>query len=71
LKTSATINCVFDRQKDILLINTEKDHFMSNEETYTMNNNRIIEEVIPGLGHIPFISGNNEIYNLIRVFIDN
>ena len=71
LKTSASINCGFDRQKDILLVNTEKDHFMSNEETYTINNNRIIEEMIPSLGHIPFISGNNEIYNLIRVFIDN
>ena len=71
LKTSVSINCGFDRQKDIPLVNTEKDHFMSNEETYTINNNRIIEEMIPSLGHIPFISGNNEIYNLIRVFIDN
>ena len=71
LKTSVSINCGFDRQKDILLINTEQDHFMSNKETYTINDNLIKEEMIPGLGHIPFISGNNQIYNLIRIFINN
>ena len=71
LKTSASINCGFDRQKDILLINTEKDHFMNNKETYVINNNLIKEKMVPGLGHIPFISGNNEIYNLIRIFINN
>jgi len=71
LKTSVSINCGFDRQKDILLINTEQDHFMSNKETYAINDNLIKEEMIPGLGHIPFISGNNQIYNLIRIFINN
>lgn len=71
LKTTASINCGFNRQKDILLINTEKDHFMSNEETYMINNNFIKERIIPGLGHIPFISGNNEIYDLIRTFVNN
>jgi len=71
LKTSVSINCGFDKQKDILLINTEKDHLMNNKERYTINNNLVKEEIIPGLGHIPFISGNNEIYNLIRIFIDN
>ncbi len=48
----------FDRQEDILLINTEKDHFMSNKEKYMINNNFIKEEIVPGLGHIPFISGS-------------
>jgi len=71
LKTSVSINCGFDKQKDILLINTEKDHLMNNKERYTINNNLVKEEIMPGLGHIPFISGNNEIYNLIRIFIDN
>tara|TARA_B110000444_G_scaffold110705_1_gene104487 strand:+ start:163 stop:789 length:627 start_codon:yes stop_codon:yes gene_type:complete len=71
LKASISINCGFDRQEDILLINTEKDHFMSNKETYMINNSLIKEEIIPGLGHIPFISGNNEIYNLIKIFINN
>jgi esterase/lipase len=71
LKASVSINCGFDRQKDILLINTEKDDFMNNKETYTINDNLIKEEIIPGLGHIPFISGNNQIYNLIRIFINN
>jgi hypothetical protein len=44
---------------------------MSNKETYMVNNSAIKEEIIPGLGHIPFISGNNQIYNLIRIFINN
>ena len=71
LKASTNINCGFDRQEDILLINTEKDHFMSSKETYMINNNSIKEEIVPGLGHIPFISGNNEIYDLIKNFINN
>ena len=71
LKAPASINCGFDKQKDILLINTEKDHFMINKETYMINNSAIKEEIIPGLGHIPFISGNNQIYNLIKIFINN
>tara|TARA_B110000238_G_C15712721_1_gene263261 strand:- start:178 stop:510 length:333 start_codon:yes stop_codon:yes gene_type:complete len=71
LKNPASINCGFSRQKDILLINTEKDHLMGNKETYTINNNLIKEEMILGLGHIPFISGNNKIYDLIKIFIDN
>ena len=71
LKAPASINCGFDKQKDILLINTEKDHFMINKETYMINNSAIKEEIIPDLGHIPFISGNNQIYNLIKIFINN
>ena len=71
LKASTSINCGFDRQEDILLINTEKDHFMSNKEKYMINNNFIKEEIVLGLGHIPFISGNNEIYNLIKNFINS
>ena len=65
------INCGFSRQKDILLINTKEDSFMSSTEAYTINNKTIKDESISNVGHIPFISGNNQIYNLVNTFIKN
>ncbi|MBT3697921.1 MAG: alpha/beta hydrolase [Gammaproteobacteria bacterium] len=69
LKAPIAINYAFDRQKDILLINTEEDSFVSYKKVHTINNDIIKEERIPDLGHIPFMFGNDEIYTLINKFI--
>ncbi len=64
-----SIDCGFDRQKDILLINSEEDNFMSSDKIYTINDGVPEQERILGLGHIPFIFGNDKIYTLINKFI--
>jgi pimeloyl-ACP methyl ester carboxylesterase len=69
LQVPVAIDYGFDRQKDILLINTEEDSFVSCKKVNTINNGLIKDERIPDLGHIPFMFGNNEIYTLIDKFI--
>ena len=64
-------NSGFNRQRDILLINTDEDNFINSKSEYRINNKIIKNERILGLGHIPFISGNNQIYNSINKFVKN
>ena len=48
---------------NILCINTDKDQFFDKRD------NVYLEATIKDLGHIPFIHGNKQIFNLIMDFI--
>ena len=54
---------ISNKTDNILCINTDRDQFINNENCIYPTS------IINGLGHIPFIHGNKDIYKIINDFI--
>ncbi|MFL2559883.1 MAG: hypothetical protein ACJ0QT_01860 [Gammaproteobacteria bacterium] len=69
LSKSNNSKLLIETKKDVLIINGENDHFIEPISSLNKTYNNISIEIINNMGHIPFISHRDEIYNVISDFI--
>ena len=69
LSESNNSKLLMETKKDVLMINGKNDHFIEPKLPSNKIYNNISVRIIDNMGHMPFISFKNEIYNAISSFI--
>ena len=69
LSESNNSKLLMETKKDVLIINGGNDHFIEPISSSNKIYNNISVRIIDNMGHMPFISFKNEIYNAISSFI--
>ena len=69
LSESNNSKLLMETKKDVLIINGGNDHFIEPILSSNKIYNNISVEIINNMGHMPFISYKDEIYNVISDFI--
>ena len=69
LSESNNSKLLMETKKEVLMINGKNDHFIEPKLPSNKTYNNISVRIIDNMGHMPFISFKNEIYNAISSFI--
>ena len=69
LSESNNSKLLMETKKEVLMINGKNDHFIEPILSSNKIYNNISVEIINNMGHMPFISYKDEIYNVISDFI--
>lgn len=69
LSESNNSKLLMETKKEVLMINGKNDHFIEPKLPSNKTYKNISVRIIDNMGHMPFISFKNEIYNAISSFI--